>query len=231
MCRRHRGEALRFTACWREARLHAGERGHRYHRARLGGHVHIIGPRAGLARGPAHAIGLPDDDQSIGAGEGDGATQHPIEDAEQRGVGADAEGEGENRGEREAWRVLQLTNGVSHVAHDGGESIAAAGVARLFAHLLRAPEGQSCATPGFVARHPLLFEASRRHLDVELYLVLVFAITTPASERPAQPREPIGEGVHGRAPLHARMAFTAADERSHPPCSATSRRRPAAVSS
>src|SRR5260221_383667 len=61
--------------------------------------------------------------------------------AEDGGVGADAESEGENRDRSEARRLSQRAQSVAHIVHERFEEVRAAGVAALLFDLLEAAEG------------------------------------------------------------------------------------------
>ena len=70
------------------------------------------------------AVGLAVDleiDDALRVGDGEGLEQHGIHDAEDGGVGADAEGHDQDDGEGEAGRVSERAEGVSEIAQDALE--------------------------------------------------------------------------------------------------------------
>ena len=61
------------------------------------------------------ADALPDDDELAAVGVGEGLEEDAVDDAEDGGGGADAQGQGEDRGEREAGRLPQLPERIEQI--------------------------------------------------------------------------------------------------------------------
>jgi hypothetical protein len=74
----------------------------------------VVGQRAGGQLGHVFA----QHDEAVGTGEGEGLEQDRVDDREDGGDGADAEGQGEDGGEREAWRFAESAGAEAQVLQE-----------------------------------------------------------------------------------------------------------------
>ena len=101
-------------------------------RQRVRGHrieaTGLIAPVSKIGRGHLQlrqsGMSLPDLHQLAGVAKREGLNKNRIDDAEERGVGADAQRNGENRGEREGGPAAEGTHGGSHFSSLGGRRCA-----------------------------------------------------------------------------------------------------------
>ncbi len=162
-----------------------------------------------------------------------------VDDAEDRAVGADAQRDGDDGDDRVSRRAAELPQTVPEVLHDGLEQDAAALVAHRVLELLDAARLQprEATRLGRVdARRDLLL---RQELDVRAQLLVEIALDLLARDQIVPEAPKAIEQRHGRLSSRgARRArqvawsarVMASDTRFHSLTSASSCRRPAAVS-
>ena len=99
-------------------------------------------------------------------GRGHIAKQHRFEQAEDRGVGADAESQEEERGGPESGPFHERAAGIARVAHRVFDEPCAAGVAALFTDLLQAAELDGSSASRFGFAHPVAHVVGNLALQV-----------------------------------------------------------------
>ncbi len=110
-----------------------------------------------------------------------------IRDAEDGGVGADADRERQHGREGEGRTARHHPKGVTHVATEIFEPARAAGVARLFFDGLEAAEARKRPTPGVVVGHAVGDEPPRLFAYVVAKLRVELALQTIATKQTNQP--------------------------------------------
>ena len=114
--------------------------------------------------------------------------QQQIQQTKDRGAGADADGEREDRGGRETRRAPHRSNGVAQV---GAQVVDDRKTARFATGLLPADDiAELLARVSFRirARHPLRFEVGRASLEVEPHLAVHVVFHARAPEPRTQER-------------------------------------------
>ena len=125
--------------------------------------------------GEIHAflrLGFEHDDELTGRGVRQWLEENGVHDAEDGGVCADAEGEGENRNRGEAGIFAHHAQGVSRVGDESFEPEAAALLAAIFLHAFHCAELQRRLASRFLGRHSRGDIGGGLLLDVETQLVV-----------------------------------------------------------
>ena len=158
----------------------------------------------------------------------------PIDDAEHRGVRADAECERGDDGEREARTRAQSATSVAQIAHRVLEQMHAARISRFFFHAIEAAEGEARAPRGFVDRDPRAHVLRGFALEMKSELVVELALHFCAPENRAQAIAHVAPEVGQQVRAAHRMSRTrrtATVRRRHASVSVSSWLRPVRVSS
>ena len=153
---------------------------------------------------PARGRGLVQGHHFLAARVGQGAEEHAADHAEDGGVGADAEAEGERDHGGEAGVAAQAARAVLDVLDEGFQEAHAPGVAALLLDALDAAEAHGGAAAGLVGAHPLALLLLGLQLEVEPQLLVQLALDAVAGEEGAQEMADAGKGAHGVRPAGAR---------------------------
>ena len=111
--------------------------------SRLGGH--FVGALEGVSQ----------DDQMVWGGEGQRAEENAGDDGKDGGGGSDAQGQHEDGGDGESWRLTQLAESVASVLQGLRHPLIGALVAVHLLGLLDAPVGAPGGLPRFLCSHAL----------------------------------------------------------------------------
>ena len=120
---RERPQLLRLAALG-QVDAAAGEQRRVLDRGRLGLAIEVVGNRDAGLRQPHQRIGVPDEDQPVGVRIRQRPQERLVEQAEDRGVGADPERQGQDRDQGEDRLLAKRAEGVADVLHgclDGKE--------------------------------------------------------------------------------------------------------------
>ncbi len=115
-------------------------------------------------------------------GQVEGIEEHGIEDAEDDDVGADAEGEGEDRGNGKAGRMAQLAERVAEVAREAFENECGVGGGDAFAGRGGVAEAEDGFAAGFFRRHAAGHILVGAQIDVGLQFGVDVAVERDAAE-------------------------------------------------
>jgi hypothetical protein len=127
-------------------------------------------------------------DQPPGFVHGQFGKQQPVDEAEHRGVPADAEGEGGNRHRRECGTPAELADRVAKVPPALVEPRAMPAASNALLHLLHAAEQQHRAAPGFDRGLAVAHPIGRGHRDERLQLVVELPLGAGPAKEPAHSR-------------------------------------------
>ena len=169
--------------------------------------------RARLAMQSAARVVGPDERESARIAIRKRPKHHGVDDAEHRGVGADAERQRDDRDGREARRSAQATRGIAHILPDGFHGALPATPAHL---RLRRPDASDLDTRrslGSLARH----SGAHFFVDGQLQVVPQLVVELLLDRFPVEERS---DSAAQRAP-HAHDVMPPADARSPPRAAAS----------
>ena len=187
-------DALRFGTAEQDE-PHVVELDHAGERARLPAVVvHLFRREAEAVGAVVLAAGLvarpllPQDDQLVAALVGQRLEEHAVDDAEDRGVGADAERHRQDDDEREAWRLEERACPVAHVLHERLGGAHEPRVADVIFHTADVAERGDRRAARLIARHAGADVLVGLHVEVEAHFGVERALelgstTTTAVER------------------------------------------------
>jgi hypothetical protein len=157
-----------------------------------------------------------------------GPEQNRVHEGDDRGIGADPDGERDNRHDGEAPRTQERAEGVADVAPEilqpRQRALIALPLDRL-RHSAGAHAGCSCRGLGRQAAAPLVLG---RQLEVRPQLVLEVGVRSRPADRRPQAREPLAHGGGNHSDSRSSACIVDA-VRSHCAFSVSSWRRPPAV--
>ena len=181
---------------------------------------------AAAARLPA---GVVDEEQPLGILDRQCLDQHGVDQAEDRGVGADPEPERQQRHQRERGRPPQQPQGVAHVAAQFVEQPQADGFAAFLLTRFDAAELSERPPAGFGLRHALPPQFRLIELEMDAHLVLHLTLEVGPLAAGAKPRFEAREHAHTSSGMASSANPIASDSRRQYAVSSLSRRRPPVV--
>ena len=188
---------------------------------------------AGIGRAVA-AAGLPagvvDEEQSLRIVDRQRLDQHGVDQAEDRGVGADPEPERQQGHQRERRRPAQQPERVADVAAQLVDQPQADGVAAFLLARANAAELGERAPAGFLFRHAPPPQIRLIELEMGPHLVLHLALEVSPPAADSKPRLDACDETHRSSGTASSANPIASENRRQYAVSSLSRRRPAAVS-
>ena len=148
-----------------------------------------VGGRRDVPRPAPKRIRLEDPDQFVGILVGQRPEQHRADDAEDRGAGADADGERGDRNRRERRVFAQRAESVADVLQRGLDERQAAVVAVRFLNLHRSSETQDGLAPRLIERQTAPDVIVGEHVEMCGHLVLELRVQGSRCEQPMDARE------------------------------------------
>src|SRR5215467_8371400 len=171
------------------------------------GFKHRVGERLVVVTGGAQAFGRPigkaQKYELLRVRQRKVAKQNGVHDAEDRGVSADAKGEGEDGDERETRRFAQHTEREAEVLKEGFKEGQAAPVAVGFFCLLDAAELYQRITAGGFRRHSRSKIVFNVESQMALHLRLELCIASPLAEQAEGTMEPSAHCFHTATSAHS----------------------------
>ncbi len=140
----------------------------------------------------------------LAAGVGKRAEKHAPDDAEHRGVRADAQAEGERDHGGEARVAAKASRAVLEVLDEGLEKARAPGVAAFLLDTLDAAEAHGGTAPRLLRAQALALPLLGLELEMEAQLVVQLTLGAIAGEEGAQEMADTGERAHRIKPGAAR---------------------------
>ena len=159
------------------------------------------------------------------------AKEHGVDQGENRGVGANAEGENEDGDGSEARRFAQHPQGVAQVLNQGFKEMRALRFADFFLELLVAAELNSSTSLRLCTRNARALKIIGAILDVRAQLLFQFVLDQGTVEQRRNDRTKRGEDPHISSGCALSAEAIAATRRFQPSSSWRKRFRPAVVSS
>ena len=179
---------------------------------------------------------IPHAHQLAGVGVGQWFEQHRVDDAEDRGVGSDAEPESDDGDRGEDRRTAEDTERVAQVGLEVVPETHAAGLESFLAVTLLGAEGEASLAARFIGRKSPIHSGIGLHLKMESHFVRNVLVDALARQEGAEAAEELGGGTMvgpsvGRSvgQLVRRTRFTAPDQVRHASVSRASCFFPAAV--
>jgi hypothetical protein len=182
--------------------------------------LHVTRPR----------VGRPDEDEPIRVGVGQRPQQHGAEQAEDRGIRADAETERENRDARERRVPAQHARADAQVLHEMVERGESRAVPVVLPDLREAAEPDERLAPRLVRRHSGAQVVVDVHVQVALKLRVELGLVRPRHDRTGEPCQPRPERSHDEASPGEKNRAMIPVVRSQSRASRRSCRRPPRVS-
>ena len=173
---------------------------------------------------------LPDGDEAPGLVEGEALEEHGVDDCENRGVCADAQGERRDRHRGETRILRERAGREAQVPPGRLEEREPPAVPHGFLRRFDAPELANRLAAGLLGRHPRAHGVVDVHLDVGLELLDHLPFLAGPAEDSGEPREIAAQPSHERSSAGARKRARIAIVRSHSRVSSSTCRRPARVS-
>ena len=202
----------------------SAERGH------SGAEVADFGHRERQVAAGGPVNGLAQVDETVTVAVRQRLEQHAAHDAEDRGVGADAEREGHDHDGCERGRMPQRAHGILDVSRQALQPRQAALVAHGFHGLGHAAGRKKCLTARVLGRHAAADELSRLHLQMRLHFRAQVVIGAVLVEDARNAREQGADLSHDSSGRSARKAAMRSAVLFHSRASRASCLRPAGVS-
>ena len=142
---------------------------------------------------------LPDGDQLIGRGIGQRPEERRIDDAEDRGVDADAEGQRRHSGGGEAWRLREEPQRIPQVLQQRLHAAEATAVANGFPRLFDTADRAPRLAMGLGRRQSAAERILLEHFEMRAQFVVELAVDPAAPELFDKPREELA-GLSRQSP-------------------------------